>query len=70
MKKSFEKVAVKPGKPVWFGTMGDNYVARSTGQPRIGPRHSSCVFETISHGAQRQCKACQSVYYRPALPSI
>jgi len=31
--KSFEKVAVKPGKPVWFGTMDDKYVLGLPGNP-------------------------------------
>ena len=31
--KRFEKVAVKPGKPVWFGTLGDRYVLGLAGNP-------------------------------------
>jgi len=31
--KIFEKVAVKPGKPVWFGTMGTKYVLGLPGNP-------------------------------------
>jgi len=31
--KSFEKVAVKPGKPVWFGTLDDKYVLGLPGNP-------------------------------------
>jgi len=31
--KVFEKVAVKPGKPVWFGTIGKQYVLGLPGNP-------------------------------------
>lgn len=31
--KVFEKVAVKPGKPVWFGTLGKQYVLGLPGNP-------------------------------------
>ena len=31
--KNFEKVAVKPGKPVWFGTLGDRYALGLPGNP-------------------------------------
>ena len=32
-KKHFEKVAVKPGKPVWFGMLGPRYVLGLPGNP-------------------------------------
>lgn len=57
--KVFEKVAVKPGKPVWFGTLADKYVLGLPGNPasalvtaEVFLRHLVTVLSGAQDGAR------------------
>ena len=49
----FSKVAIKPGKPVWFGRVGDKLVHGPAGQSDLGAGHGAAAARAADRRADR-----------------
>ena len=63
--QAFAKVAVKPGKPVWFGKLGTQYVLGLPGNPASALGNSASVFKAPNPSYERLPKSCPRNRPRP-----